>query len=100
MTKEEIVALKSRVEAFCPKPASADQIHLHVLKALSSLTEAYEEIARLEAFSVMDDTFLTEAYAEIEELKNRVHVVLDCNSFKREGRHWAACPFYVAESTT
>ena len=43
---------------------------------------------------------LEEAHREIEELKNRVHVVLDCNSFKREGRHWAGCPFYVAESTT
>jgi len=47
MTKEEIAALKSRVEAFCPKPASADQIHLHVLKALDALEAAHREIERL-----------------------------------------------------
>ena len=49
MTKEEIVALKSRVEAFCPKPASADQIHLHVLKALDALEEAHRKLDRVKA---------------------------------------------------
>ena len=65
-----IETIEPALPAMCPKPASADQIHLHVLKVLSSLTEAYEEIARLEAFSVMDDTFLTAAYAEITSSMN------------------------------
>jgi len=75
MTPEEI---ESRTRGL-KTTWSADYAKGTALKALSSLTEAY---------------------AEIEKLKQRVHVMLDCNSFVREGRHWAGCPFSVADMTT
>ena len=80
MTKEEITEARmisqEAVEDANNAPAFTDEVEAAVLllpKALDALEEAY---------------------TKIEELKHRVCVVLDCNSFKREGRHWYECPLW------
>ena len=118
MTKEDISSLRETLALMSPGPycegymagairhivrnVDTDSFHDHATTEDCLSPGKHDGDSIAVALKLLPQALdaLEEAYTKIEELKHRVCVLLDCNSFKREGRHWARCPFYVAESTT